>query len=154
MIQEIFMSMIAVSELLKGLIILNLLLSPLTLCLTVYIAIMGASHPDSPGFLRSFGITAGFIYGTPIGLLVWLLVMGKFFDFIFQITPIVNLSVSCLSIFIAAVLFVVAGNVFIDHLYQFKQGNYMISVVALLVTLLYAVALYFSAKIPILWLAI
>ncbi|MBD2326876.1 hypothetical protein [Alkalinema sp. FACHB-956] len=147
------MSMIAVSELLKGLIILNLLLSPLTLCLTFYIAIMGGSNPDSPGFLRSFGITTGFIYGTPIGLLVWLIAMGKLFDLIFQIAPIVHPSVSCLSIFIAAVLFVIVGNVFIDHLYQLKQGNYMISIVALLMILLYTITLYFSAKIPIPWLA-
>lgn len=147
------MSMIAVSELLKGLIILNLLLSPLTLCLTFYIAIMGGSNPDSPGFLRSFGITAGFIYGTPIGLLVWLIAMGKLFDLIFQIAPIVHPSVSCLSIVIAAVLFVVVGNIFIDHLYQLKQGNYMISIVALLMILLYTITLYFSAKIPIPWLA-
>ncbi|MGI0493837.1 hypothetical protein ACN4EG_18800 [Alkalinema pantanalense CENA528] len=153
MIYSVFLAMIAVPELVKGLLILNLILSPLTVCLTFYIAIMGGSNPDSPGFLRSFGITAGFIYGTPIGLLVWLIVIGKFFDLIFQITPIVNPSVSCLSIFIAAVLFVVAGNVFIDHLYQFKQGNYMISIVALLMTLLYAMTLYFFAKIPIPWLA-
>jgi len=53
-----------------------------------------------------------------------------------------------------AVLFVVAGNIFIDNLYQFRQGNYSISFFALLITLVYAVVVYFSAKIPITWISI
>ncbi len=67
---------------------------------------------------------------------------------------ITTLDVSCLGIVIAAVLFVVAGNIFVDNLYQFRQGNYAISFFALFFTLLYAVMVYFSGKIRISWIPI
>lgn len=146
MIKNVFMNMIAVSELFKGFIILNLILSPLVFLLTLFVAVMGGGNPDKPGFLRSFGITAGFIYGTPLGVLIWLVVVGKFSDFMLRIVPITTPYVSWLGILIAAVLFVVAGNIFIDNLYQFRKGNYSISFFALLITLLYAVIVYFQGK--------
>ena len=146
--------MIVISEFFKGFIILNLILSPLTLLITLFIAVMGGGNPNKPGFLNSFGITAGFIYGTPLGVLMWLVVLGKFSDFIFRIAPLTTPHVSYLGIVIAAMLFVVAGNIFIDHLYQFKKGNYSISFFALFVTILYAVIVYFSAKINISWISI
>jgi hypothetical protein len=146
--------MIAVSELFKGFIILHLILSPLTLLITLFVAVMGGGNPDKPGFLRSFGITAGFIYGTPLGVLIWLAALGKLSDFMLRIVPITTPYVSCLGILIAAVLFVVAGNIFIDNLCQFRRGNYTISFFALLITLLYAVIVYFSAKIHISWIPI
>lgn len=153
MIKDIFVNMIAVSELFKGLIILNLILSPLTLLMTIFIAVMGGSNPNKPGFINSFSITAGFIYGTQLGLIIWLLVLGKFSDFVFQIAPLTTPHVSYLGILIAAMLFVVAGNIFIDHLYQFRKGNYTISFFALLMTILYAVIVCFSAKINISWIS-
>jgi hypothetical protein len=149
-----FGDMIAIAELFKGFIILNLILSPLTVLITFFIAVMGGGNASNPNFLRSLGITTGFVYGTPLGLLIWLVIFGKFADFILQIAPLTTLHVSCLGILIAALLFVVASNIFIDNLYQFRQGNYTISFFALLVTLLYVVIVYFSAKITISWLSI
>jgi len=124
MIKDIFLNMIAVSELFKGFIILNLILSPLTLLITVFISIMGGGNPGKPGFLSSFSIAAGFVYGMPLGVLIWLVVLGKLSDFMLRIAPITTPYVSSLGILIAAMLFVVAGNIFVDHLYQFRKGNY------------------------------
>jgi len=154
MIKDAFTYTIAVSVFVRGFIIFNLILSPLTVLMSFFIATMGAANPDKPGFLRSLGITAGFIYGTPLGVLIWLIAVGKVFDFVLQIAAITTPAVSCTGIVIAAVLFVVAGNIFIDNLYQFRQGNYSISFFALLITLVYAVVVYFSAKIPITWISI
>lgn len=154
MIKNIFMNRIPVSEMFRGVIILNLILSPFTLFITLFIAIMGGGNPSSSGFLTSFGISVVFIYGAPLGVLIWLAVLGKISDFILRIVPITTLDVSCLGIVIAAVLFVVAGNVFVDNLYQFRQGNYAISFFALFFTLLYAVMVYFSGKIRISWMPI
>jgi hypothetical protein len=145
------MNIIAVSDLVKGFITLNLILFPLTVLITFYIAVMGAGHPDKSGFLSSLGITAAFIYGMPLGVLVWLTGLGKVFDFMLRLVPMTTPAVSWLGIFLSAVLFVVSGNIFIDNLYQFRQGNYAISFFALLITLLYAVIVYFSAKINISW---
>ncbi len=141
--------MVAVPELVKGFLILNIILSPLTVLLTFFIAVMGGGGPDKIGFMRSLGITAGFIYGTPLGVLIWLIVLGKLSDFILGPAKIASPNVSCFGIFLAAVLFVIAGNIFIDNLYQFKQGNYRISLFALLIILVYVISVYFSAKISI-----
>jgi hypothetical protein len=154
MIKEALTYTIAVSEFVNGFIIFNLILSPLTVLTSLFVACMGASNPDKLGFLRSLGITAGFIYGAPLGMLVWLVALGKVSDFMLRIVPITTPYVSFSGIFIAAILFVSAGNIFIDNLYQFRQGNYRISFFALLITLLYAVVVYFSAKIPITWISI
>ncbi len=154
MIKDALTHTIAVSVFVRGFIIFNLILFPLTVLMSFFIATMGAANPDKPGFLRSFGITAGFVYGTPLVALIWLIALGKVFDFVLQIVPIATPVVSCTGIVIAAVLFVIAGNIFIDNLYQFRQGNYGISFFALLMTLVYAVIVYFSAKIPITWISI
>jgi hypothetical protein len=149
-----FVDMIPIAELFKGFIILNLILSPLTILITYFIAVMGGGNPTHISHLRSLGISAGFVYGTQLGLLIWLIVFSKFSDLILQIAPLTTPHVSCFGILIAAMLFVVAGNIFIDNLYQFKQGNYAISFFALLVSLVYAVIVYFSAKINISWIPI
>lgn len=145
--------MITLAELFKGFIILNLILSPLTALLTFFLAVMGGGNPDKPSLLSTLAISAGFVYGTQLGLLIWLIIFGKFSDLILQIAPITTPSVSYLGILIAALLFVVAGNIFIDNLYQFKQGHYAISFFALFVMLLYAVIVYFAAKINISWIS-
>lgn len=147
------MEMIAISTLFKGFIILNLILLPLTVIITFFITVMGGSNSDKPSLLSALGISSGFVYGTPLGLLIWLMVFGKFSDVILQIAPITMPEISYLGILIAALLFVVAGNIFIDNLYQFRQGNYAISFFALFVTLLYVVIVYFAAKINISWLS-
>jgi len=145
--------MITIAELFKGFIILNLLLSPLTVLMTYFIAVMGGGNPDKPSLLSTLAVSAGFIYGTPLGLLIWLVIFGKFSDLLLQISPFTTPAVSYSGILIAAVLFVGAGNIFIDNLYQFKRGNYAISFFALFATLLYVVIVYFAAKINISWLS-
>lgn len=140
---------LAITELFRGFVILNIVLSPLTLLVTAFITIMGASNPDKPSVLSTLGIVAGFIYGAPLGALLWLIIVGKLSDALLQLTAITTLSVSWIGIFLAAVLLVVMGNIFIDNLYQWKQGNYRLSILALLITLTFVVVVYAAAYLPI-----
>jgi hypothetical protein len=146
MLRELSTHPVAVSELFKGFIILNLFALPLTAFLTFYITIMGASNPSKPGFFNTLGIVIIFIYGTQLGVLLWLIGFGKIFDVVLQFSPITIATVSWFSLILAAITFVVAGNIFVDHLYQFKQGNYSISLFALLITVGYVVIVYFAAQ--------
>ena len=100
------MPLLALSELFKGFIQLNLILSPLTVFLTLWIAVMGGGSPSKPGFLSAFGIAAGFVYGAPLGVLIGLVVFGKVADFILQIVPLTAPAVSGLGLLIAALLLV------------------------------------------------
>lgn len=145
MLKELLTYSVAILELFKGFIVLNLFALPLTAFLTFYITIMGASHPSKPGFFNTLGIVIIFIYGTQLGVLLWLIGFGKIFDVALQLNPM-SLTVSWFSLMLAAIIFVVAGNVFVDHLYQFKQGNYHISIVALLMTIGYIVIVSFAAQ--------
>lgn len=145
MLKELFTHPVAVSELFKGFIVLNLFALPLTALLTFYITVMGASNPNKPGFFNTLGIVIIFIYGTQLGVLLWLIGFGKIFDVALQLSPITIATVSWFSLILAAITFVVAGNIFVDHLYQFKQGNYSISLFALLITVGYVVIVYFAA---------
>lgn len=149
MLKELFIQPIVISELLKGFFILNLLALPLTALLTFYITVMGASNPSKPGFFNTLGITIVFIYGTQLGVLLWLIGFSKISDVALQFSPITIATVSWFSLILAAIALVIAGNIFVDHLYQFKQGHYSISVFALLITIGYIVVIYFAAKIPI-----
>jgi hypothetical protein len=146
MLKELFPHSVAIAELFKGFIVLNLLTLPLTALLTFYITVMGASNPSKPGFFNTLGIVIVFIYGTPLGVLLWLIGFGKIFDVALQFSPMTIATVSWFSLILAAIAFVVAGNLFVDHLYQFKQGNYSISLFALLITIGYVVMVYFAAQ--------
>jgi hypothetical protein len=146
MLKELFTHSVAIAELFKGFIVLNLLTFPLTALLTFYITIMGASNPSKPGILNTLGIVIIFIYGIPLGVLFWLIGFGKIFDVMLQFSPMTIVTVSWFSLILAAMAFVVAGNIFVDHLYQFNQGNYSISLVALLLTIGYVVVVYFAAQ--------
>jgi len=146
MLKELLTHPVAILELFKGFIVLNLFALPLTAFLTFYITVMGASNPSKPSVLNTLGITFLFIYGTQLGILLWLIGFGKIFDVALQLSPMTLATVSWFSLILAAIIFVVAGNVFVDHLYQFKQGNYSISLVALLITMGYVVVIYFTAQ--------
>ena len=145
MLKELFTHPVAVSELFKGFIVLNLFALPLTALLTFYITVMGASNPSKPGVFNTLSIVIIFIYGTQLGVLLWLIGFGKIFDVALQLSPITIATVSWFSLILTAITFVVAGNIFVDHLYQFKQGNYRISLFALLITVGYVVIVYFAA---------
>lgn len=154
MLKELFTQPVIISELFKGFIILNLLALPLTALLTFYITVMGASNPNKPGFLNTLGITIIFIYGTQLGVLLWLIGLSKIFDVALQFSPMIVTTVSWFSLILAAIALVIAGNIFVDHLYQFKQGHHSISIVALLITIGYIVVIYLAAKIPIKWISL
>jgi len=146
MLKQLLTHPVAILELFKGFIVLNLFALPLTAFLTFYITVMGASNPSKPGFFNTLGIVIIFIYGTQLGVLLWLIGFGKIFDVALQLNPMSIATVSWFSLILAAITFVVAGNVFVDHLYQFKQGNYSISIFALLMTISYIVIVYFAAQ--------
>lgn len=153
MLKELFIQSVTVSELFKGFIIFNVLSFPLTAFLIFYITVMGASTPSKPGFVNTLGIVIIFIYGTQLGMLLGLVSFGKIFDVALQLNLISVGTVSWLSLLLAAIILVIAGNIFVDHLHQFKQGNYGISFLALLITMSYLVVIYFAAKIPIKWIS-
>lgn len=137
----------------KGFVILNLLLLPLSLLLTYFLTVMGAATPSHPGTAKTLLTVLGFIYVLPLFGLIALLGLAKVADFILQLIPFTHGAVSWLGILIASILLVIAGNIFIDHLYQFKQGNYGLSLAALLLIFGFALAVYFAAKIPLPWIS-
>lgn len=121
----------SVPRLFKGLVILNMILSPFTLLVVLFIGIMGGGSPDSPGAVYSFALAAGFVFLLPVGVLLWHAFFAKIIDAVFRITAPLTMEISRFGILGAGLLFVIAGNVFVDDLYQFKRGQYLISVYAL-----------------------
>lgn len=146
MLKELLTQAVAIPALFKGFVVLNLLTLPLTALLIFYMTVMGASNPSKPGFVNTLGIVVFFVYGTQLGVLLWLIGFGKVFDVVLQFSAIRIATVSWVGLVLAAMTFVAAGNIFVDHLYQFKQGNYSISLVALLITLAYVAVVYFAAQ--------
>lgn len=142
---------LALTDFFKGFLMLNVLLLPLSLLLTYFLMVMGAANPAHPSGVKTLLTVLGFVYLLPLLGLSALLVLAKGSDFILQLIPLQTLAVSWLGIAIASILLVIAGNIFVDHLYQFKQGNYGISVAALLFIFTYVLAIYFAAKIPLPW---
>lgn len=138
---------------LKGWVILNILLLPISLALTYFITVMGAANPAQPSVSKTLLTVLGFIYGLPLVGLIAVLVLAKGADFILQIIPLSQFAVSWLGITIASILLVIFGNIFIDHLYQFKQGNYGLSGAALFLIFGFAIAVYWAAKIRIPWIS-
>ncbi|OUD13108.1 hypothetical protein [Thioflexithrix psekupsensis] len=151
MLKEGLTHSVVIIELFKGFLILNVLIFPLTALLTFYITIMGASNPNKPDFLNTLGIVIFFIYGIPLVILLSLIGLGKIFDIVLYFSAINTATVSWFSLILAAIAIVIAGNIFVDNLYQFKQGHYGISFFALVIVIGYLLIVYFSAKIPIRW---
>jgi hypothetical protein len=89
-----------------------------------------------------------------LGILLWLIGFSKIFDVILQFNPMTVATVSWFSLILAAIALVIAGNIFVDHLYQFKQGNYSISVFTLAIIIGYIVVIYFAAKISTKWISL
>ena len=116
--------------LLKGFILLNVALLPITLLLTLFIGIMAGGAPNSPSPWVGFAMSAGFIFLIPFGVLLGHLLIAKGFDAVLRLVPLRQARVSVLGILVAAVLLVIAGNIFVDDLYQFRQGDYTMSAFA------------------------
>lgn len=92
----------------------------LALPLNLFLAIMGGGSPQSKGFLYSLAV----VFGMELGALL------KVVDSILSLSLTIS-TFSYLGLFVSSILFVVIGNVFVDNLYQFKQGNYGISITAI-----------------------
>ena len=116
--------------LIKGFVLLNLAALPFSLMLILYIGIMAGASPNAPSPWAGFATVAAFIFLVPLGVLLGHLLFGKGVDAILRITPLRHRQVSALGLGVAAVLLVVAGNVFVDNLYQFRQGDYTMSAMA------------------------
>lgn len=148
MIIDFFQYPLLIMNFLKGFCFLVVLLSPLTLGLTFFLTIMGAGGPKANAWV-SFGMVIAFVYGIPSGGLLALVVIGKILDVIISQKTWATPTVSVLGIAIAGGILVVLGNAFVDNWYQFKQGNYLISVGALLLIWSYALLVYVAAKLPL-----
>ncbi len=120
--------------LLRGFLKLNLWLLPLTLMLLGYIGIMGGSASNAEPITVFALVTAG-IYLLPALLLLAHLVVCKVVDVLVLRHSWRSLGFSWFGLSLAGVLAVVTGNILVDDLYQFRQGNYGISLLFLVLDL-------------------
>jgi hypothetical protein len=116
----------------KGFWKLNLMLLPLSLLLFAFLGIMGGGSPTATSAVEAFLVAGAFIYLGPAILVALNVAAGKVADAALRIVPLKRPAVTWLGILIAAVLVVVAANVFIDDLSQFRNGNYGLSILAVL----------------------
>lgn len=114
--------------LLRGLAAVFLLAMPVNL----FVSIMGGGAPQSKGFLYSLGV----VIGMEVVCVVAFLFIAKIVDSLLMFAPAWN-SFSYTGILIAAIVFTIAFNIFVDRGFQFKQGNYAISVYGLFALLLF-----------------
>jgi hypothetical protein len=119
----------------KGFLRLNLFGLPVSLMLLLFLGTMAGGSPGAPGAVKSFGLAAAIIYLFPAALVLAHVVGAKLFDAVLRLVPLGKPEVSILGILLTAILIVIAGNVFLDDLYQVRQGNYGLSVGALLLDL-------------------
>ncbi|MBL8020116.1 MAG: hypothetical protein JNM27_10670 [Leptospirales bacterium] len=105
--------------LLRGLLVAVALAMPVN----IFVSIMGGASPGSKGFFHSFGL----VLGMELGCALAFLLLARIVDSLLSLAPAWT-TFSYAGIVIASLLFVVLFNVFVDNLFQFKQGNYGISV--------------------------
>ncbi len=153
MIKELILHSAEIFEFVRGFIILNAVLLPLSVLMVLYIGIMGGGGPQKTGFWKSIGISSGFVYGLPFGILVLSLVGGKGLDMIFGINPVSQGLVSWFSLGLTAVLLTVLAEIFVDHSFQFRKGNYGIIIMGFFAILFFLVIVYFSGRIPLPWIS-
>jgi hypothetical protein len=133
----------------KGYVIMNIVALPLTLLLTVFIGIMAGRTPHGGLFSHPFLLAAAFIYIAPLLIFACVLLSAKLFDAILRLSPFRNAQVSLPGLLFAAIVVVVLGNIFVDNLYQFRQGQFGLSFVALLMILGFLAVVYACAKIRV-----
>jgi hypothetical protein len=114
----------------KGFVRLNVILLPVSLLLLAYLGIMAGGAPNSAGRLNDLWPVAAFVFLTPAALVLIHVVGAKIVDAVLRIVPPASPDLSWFGIVAAAALVVVAGNVFIDDLHQFRNGHYGLSVAA------------------------
>lgn len=105
--------------LVRGLLAVFILAAPVNL----FVAAMGSGAPDSKGFLRTLGVVLGMEL---FGVLIFAAVTRVLDSILMR--GIAWSTYSWFGIIGAAAVFTVGFNVFVDHLFQFKQGNYAVSV--------------------------
>ena len=120
------------SDWFSGLVHLHVWLLPLVLLVSGFIAVIGAANPAKPGLLRSWAIVLGYFYGSSLGIVAWVIIIGKCVDFI-----IGSQGLSWFGVIVAVILAVMAANIFVDHLFQIKQGNYRLSIYVFFIILAY-----------------
>ena len=116
---------------LKGFVLLNVALLPINLPLALFLGIMAGGAPISPAPWVGFAMSAGYVFPLPFVVLLWHLLLAKGFDAALRIVPLRQARISVLGLLVAAVLLVVAGNIFVDDLHQFRQGDFSLSAFAL-----------------------
>lgn len=121
----------SLAVILKGFGLAFLLYLPLALLLLVFIGIMAAAAPGAPSPLESFAIVAVFIFLVPPGVFLAHIVLAKIGDAALFIVSPIKCEWSILGLLFSAVALVVLGNIFVDDLYQFRQGHYAHSIMAL-----------------------
>jgi hypothetical protein len=151
LIKRIIKASLPIPVLIKGFILLNLLLSPLSLMLTLYLGIMAGGSPGADP-LQAFALVIAMIYLAPAGVFLGHLVVAKIIDTVFFIVPPLKMSSSWIGLFAGSLIFVVLGNIVVDDLYQWRQGDFTLSVIALIADLVGIAAVAGAGMIPIRWL--
>lgn len=135
------------TQFLKGYVILNIITLPVTILLTIFIGIMAGRTPHGGLFSHPFLLAAAFIYGAPLITFACVLLAAKLFDALVRLSPLNSSQVSLPGLLFAAIGVVVLGNIFVDNLYQFKQGQFGLSFFALALILVFLAVVYACAKI-------
>ncbi|MBF0161712.1 MAG: hypothetical protein HQL88_05435 [Magnetococcales bacterium] len=107
------------------------MLSPVAILLILWIGIMAGGSPTAAAGIEIFLTVFAFVLLLPAGVLLFQVMSAKLFDGILRCVPFSRAEISWIGILLSALLVVALGNLFVDDLYQFKQGNYAISVVVL-----------------------
>ncbi len=134
-------------QFIKGYVILNILTLPITILLTLFIGIMAGRTPHGGLFGHPFLLAAAFIYGAPLITCACVLLTAKLFDAFVSLTPLKSNQVSLPGLLFAAIVVVVLGNIFVDNLYQFRQGQFGLSFVALALIMIFLAVVYACARI-------
>jgi hypothetical protein len=119
----------------KGFLKLNKILLPVSLCLLLFIGTMAGGSPTSPGVVETLLTVAAFLFLLPAALLLFHALTAKLFDALLGRVALAKAEISWVGILLSAVLLVIMGNIFVDDLYQFKRGDYTLSIWALLLDL-------------------
>ena len=153
MFKESVLRSAEIFEFLRGFIILNTVLLPVSVLTVLFIGIMGGGSPEKMSPWKSMGISAGFVYGLPSGVLAFCLGTGKVLDFIFGINSLSSVSVSWFTVCIASVVLTFLAEVFVDNSFQLKKGNYKIIIYGILAVMIFMISAYFSGRIPLPWIS-
>lgn len=135
-------------RLLKGFLILYLLALPFSTLLVLFVGIMGGAAPGADP-VQAFLIVGAMFYLGPIALFLAHVMVAKVTDLVLRLVPLLRGDITGIGLAVSALVLVVAGNVFVDDLYQWRQGNFGLSVVALIMDLAALAILAAAGLIPI-----